>query len=95
MVKPLRDYIAVRREEAKDMTDGGIYIPESAKEKPQIGTVVAIGAGKRLDDGAIVPLDVKVGDRIMFSRNIPHEITVDGEPLVFIKEASIIGHIEA
>lgn len=92
--RPLHDRVVVRRVEAATKTKGGILIPDSASEKPQEGEVVAIGTGARDDTGKIVPLDVKKGDRIVFSKWSGTEITVDGEELLVMKETDIIGVLD-
>ncbi|MEN6535420.1 MAG: co-chaperone GroES, partial [Bryobacteraceae bacterium] len=78
-IRPLYDRIVVRRIEQSEERQGGLFIPDSAKEKPQEGEVVAAGKGKRLEDGKVVPLDVKVGDRVLFGKYSGSEIEVDGE----------------
>lgn len=90
-VKPLYDRVLVRRTDEKEQKRGGIIIPDSAKEKPQRGEVVAAGGGKRLEDGKIVPLDVKVGDKVLFGKYSGSEITVDGEELLILREDEILG----
>ena len=90
-IKPLRDRIIVRRMNEEEKTKGGIIIPDSAKEKPQEGEVVAVGAGKVLDDGRILPLEVKKGDRILFGKYSGSEIKVDGEELLMIREEEVLG----
>ena len=78
-IRPLYDRIVVKRIEEKETMQGGLYIPDSAKEKPQEGEVVAVGKGKRLEDGKLVPLDVEVGDRILFGKYSGSDIKLDGE----------------
>jgi chaperonin GroES len=90
-VKPLYDRVLVRRVDEKEQVRGGIIIPDSAKEKPQRGEVVAAGGGKRLEDGKIVPLDVRVGDKVLFGKYSGSEITVDGEELLILREDEILG----
>jgi chaperonin GroES len=90
-IRPLRDRILVKRMEEETKTTGGIIIPDSAKEKPQAGEVVAIGNGKVLEDGKIVPLEVKQGDRILFGKYSGTEIKIDGEELLILKEDEILG----
>ena len=92
--RPLHDRVLVRRVEANEKTAGGIIIPDSAKEKPQEGEVVAAGTGSR-DSGNVIPLDVKSGDRILFSKWSGTEVTIDGEELIVMKESDIMGIIEA
>ncbi len=89
--RPLHDRVLVRRVEAEEKTAGGIIIPETAKEKPQEGEVVAIGTGTRSDDGKITPLDVKAGDKILFGKWSGTEVKVDGEDLLIMKESDILG----
>ncbi len=88
---PLHDRVTVRRVESDEKTAGGLIIPESAKEKPSEGEVVAVGAGTRDDDGNRVALDVKAGDRVLFGKWSGTEITLDGEELLIMKEADILG----
>ena len=91
--RPLHDRVLVRRIEAEEKTAGGIIIPDSAKEKPSEGEVIAVGTGTRSESGTITPLDVKVGDRIMFEKWGASDIKVDGEELLIVKEEKIIGII--
>lgn len=93
--RPLHDRILVRRVESEEKTRGGIIIPDTAKEKPQEGEVVAVGAGARNDAGQIQPLDVKAGDRILFGKWSGTEIKVNGEDLLIMKESDVLGVIEA
>ncbi len=93
-IRPLYDRILVKRIEEEETVLGGIIIPDSAKEKPQQGEVVAVGAGKRLDDGKIVPLDVKVGDRILFGKYSGSEIKVEGEERLIMREDEVLGVLE-
>jgi chaperonin GroES len=93
--RPLHDRILVRRIEAEEKTAGGIIIPDTAKEKPQEGEVVAVGPGGRADNGQLQPLDVKVGDRILFGKWSGTEIKLDGEDLLIMKESDVMGVIEA
>ncbi len=93
-IKPLRDRVIVRRLEEELKTKGGIIIPDSAKEKPQEGEVVAVGSGKVLDDGKVSPLEIKKGDRILFGKYSGTEVKVDGEELLMMKEEDILGIIE-
>jgi chaperonin GroES len=90
-VKPLYDRVLIRRVDQKEQVKGGIIIPDSAKEKPQQGEVVATGGGKRLEDGKILPLDVKAGDKVLFGKYAGSEITVDGEELLILREDEILG----
>ncbi len=89
--RPLHDRVLVRRVEAEEKTAGGIIIPDTAKEKPQEGEVVAAGTGLRSDEGKITPLDVKAGDRILFGKWSGTEVKVDGEDLLIMKESDILG----
>ena len=91
--RPLHDRVLVRRVEAEEKTAGGIIIPDSAKEKPAEGEIVAVGTGTRDDKGAIVALDVKVGDRVLFGKWSGTEVKLDGEDLLIMKEADIMGII--
>jgi len=91
--KPLHDRVLVRRVESDDKTAGGLIIPDSAKEKPQEGEVVAIGAGARDDDGDRIKMDVSEGDKILFGKWSGTEIAVDGEDLLIMKESDILGII--
>lgn len=94
-VRPLHDRIIVKRLEEEQKTKGGIIIPDSAKEKPQEGEVLAVGNGKVLDDGKKIALDVKVGDKILFSKYSGTEIKVDGEEYLIIKEDDVQAIVEA
>ena len=89
--RPLQDRVLVRRIEEEEKTKGGIIIPDTAKEKPMEGEVVAAGPGARGDDGKLNPLDVKVGDRVLFGKWSGTEIKIDGEDLVVMKESDIMG----
>ena len=91
--RPLHDRVLVRRIEAEEKTAGGIIIPDSAKEKPAEGEIVAVGTGTRADDGKITPLDVKAGDRVLFGKWSGTEVKVDGEDLLIMKESDILGVI--
>lgn len=92
--RPLHDRILVRRIEVDEKTAGGIIIPDTAKEKPQEGEVIAAGPGARDDSGQLQPLDVKVGDRILFGKWTGTEIKLNGEDLLIIKESDVLGVIE-
>jgi chaperonin GroES len=92
--RPLHDRVVVRRIEAEEKTAGGIIIPDTAKEKPQEGEVVAVGPGARGDDGKLIALDVKAGDRILFGKWSGTEVKIDGEELLIMKESDIMGVIE-
>jgi len=91
--RPLHDRVLVRRIEAEEKTAGGIIIPDSAKEKPSEGEIVAVGEGTRDEDGDRIPLDVKVGDRILFGKWSGTEVKLDGEDLLIMKESDIMGVI--
>ncbi len=92
--RPLHDRVLVRRIEQEDKTSGGIIIPDTAKEKPMEGEVIAAGSGGRGEDGRIHPLDVKAGDRILFGKWSGSEVKIDGEELIIMKESDILGIIE-
>jgi chaperonin GroES len=89
--RPLHDRVVVRRLTAEEKTKGGIIIPDTAKEKPQEGEVVAVGPGARDDKGALVALDVKAGDRVLFGKWSGTEVKLDGEDLLIMKESDIMG----
>jgi chaperonin GroES len=89
--RPLHDRVLVRRVEAEEKTAGGIIIPDTAKEKPQEGEVVAAGSGTRSEDGKVTPLDVKAGDRILFGKWSGTEVKINGEDLLIMKESDILG----
>ncbi|MBS0385313.1 MAG: co-chaperone GroES [Proteobacteria bacterium] len=93
--RPLHDRVVVRRVKEEEKTKGGIIIPDTAQEKPQEGEVIAVGPGARDEDGERVPLDVKVGDRILFGKWSGTEVKIDGEDLLIMKESDIMGIIEA
>ena len=92
--RPLHDRVLVRRVEAEEKTAGGIIIPDTAKEKPQEGEVIAVGAGTRDETGKLVPLDVKQGDRILFGKWSGTEVRLEGEDLLIMKESDILGVVE-
>ena len=89
--RPLHDRVLVRRVEADEKTAGGIIIPDSAKEKPAEGEVVAVGAGNKAEDGKVTPLDVKAGDKVLFGKWSGTEVKIDGEDLLIMKESDILG----
>lgn len=91
--RPLHDRVVVRRVESEEKTKGGIIIPDTAKEKPQEGEVVAVGSGARDESGKLVPLDVKVGDRVLFGKWSGTEVKLNGEDLLIMKESDIMGII--
>ncbi|MEP5577760.1 MAG: co-chaperone GroES [Nitratireductor sp.] len=93
--RPLHDRILVRRVEADEKTKGGTIIPDTAREKPQEGEVIAVGPGARDDSGKLVPLDVEAGDRILFGKWSGTEIKLDGEDLLIMKESDVMGVLEA
>ena len=93
-IRPLHDRVLVRRIEEDAKSPGGIIIPDTAKEKPMEGDVVAVGAGARDDNGKLVPLDVKKGDRILFGKWSGTEVTVSGEELVIMREPDVMGVLE-
>ena len=92
--RPLHDRVLVRRIEQSDKTAGGIIIPDTAKEKPMEGEVVAVGPGARGEDGKLQPLDVKAGDRVLFGKWSGTEVKLDGEDLIIMKESDIMGVLE-
>ncbi len=92
--RPLQDRILVRRIEAEEKTPGGIIIPDTAKEKPVEGEVLAVGPGARDENGTLRPLDVKVGDRVLFGKWAGTDVLIDGEERLILKEADILGIIE-
>ena len=92
--RPLHDRILIKRIEEKETAKGGIIIPDSAKEKPQEGEVVAVGNGKMSEDGKVVPLDVKAGDRILFGKYSGTEIKIDNKEYLILKEEEVLGVVE-
>jgi chaperonin GroES len=92
--RPLHDRVLIRRVEAEEKTAGGIIIPDTAKEKPMEGEVVAVGPGARGEDGKIQPLDVKAGDRVLFGKWSGTEIKLEGEDLIIMKESDIMGIVD-
>ena len=93
--RPLHDRVVVRRLEAEEKTSGGIIIPDTAKEKPMEGEIVAAGPGARDEAGKLVPLDVKAGDRILFGKWSGTEVKLDGKDLLIMKESDVLGIVEA
>jgi chaperonin GroES len=91
--RPLHDRVVVRRVESEEKTKGGIIIPDTAKEKPQEGEIVAVGSGSRDESGKLVPLDVKAGDRVLFGKWSGTEVKLDGEEVLIMKESDIMGVI--
>ena len=94
-VKPLHDRILIKRVEEKETIKGGIIIPDTAKEKPQEAEVIAVGGGKKTEEGKVIPMDVKAGDRILFGKYSGTEIKVDNEDYLIIREDEVLGIIEA
>jgi chaperonin GroES len=93
-IRPLQDRVIVRRVEEEEKTKGGIIIPDTAKEKPIEGEVIAVGKGKIADDGKLIKLDVKAGDRVLFSKYAGTEVKIDGEEHLIMREDDILGIIE-
>ena len=93
-IRPLQDRVLIKRVAEEEKTKGGIIIPDSAKERPLEGNVVAVGSGKRLEDGTVVQLDVKAGDRILFGKYAGTEIKVDGVDHIILREDEVLGVIE-
>ena len=93
-IRPLHDRVLVRPLEGEDKTTGGIIIPDTAKEKPQEGEVLAVGPGARGEDGKLLPLDVKPGDRILYGKWSGNEIKIDGEDLLIMRESDIMGVLQ-
>ena len=93
--RPLHDRVVVRRIESDERTAGGIIIPDTAKEKPQEGEVIAVGPGARDDSGKLIPLDLKAGDRILFGKWSGTEVKIDGQHYLIMKESDVMGIIEA
>ena len=91
---PLHDRVLVKRLESEEKTAGGIIIPDTAQEKPQEGLIVAVGSGAKSEDGKVTPLDVKIGDKVLFGKWSGTEVKVDGEELCIMKESDIMGVIE-
>jgi len=94
-IRPLYDRIVVKRVEDKEQMQGGLYIPDTAKEKPQEGEVVAVGKGKRLENGTTVPLDVQAGDRILFGKYSGSDIKLDNEEYLIMREDEVLGILDA
>ena len=93
-VRPLHDRLLVKRLEEKELLKGGIVIPDTAKEKPQEGQIIAVGGGKKTEEGKVLPLDVKAGDRILFGKWSGTEAKIDGEDLLIMKESDLLAVIE-
>ena len=94
-LRPLQDRILIRRVEPEAKTSGGIFIPDTAQEKPMEGDVVAVGPGARGEDGKVYPLDVKAGDRILFGKWSGTEIKIDGEEMIIMKESDVMGIVDS
>jgi chaperonin GroES len=94
-VRPLHDRIIIKRVEEKESIKGGIIIPDSAKEKPQEGQVIAVGNGKKTEEGKVIPLDVKAGDRILFGKYSGTEIKLDDQEYLILREDEVLGILEA
>jgi len=94
-IRPLYDRIVVKRVEKQEEMHGGLYIPDSAKEKPQEGEVVAVGKGKRMEDGKVIPLDVQAGDRILFGKYSGSDIKLDGDEFLIMREDEVLGILDA
>ncbi len=88
-VKPLSDRIIIKPSPAEEKTKGGIYLPDTAKEKPVIGEVVAVGPGRKSDDGKIVPMEVKAGDKVLYGKYSGTEVTIDGQEYLIMRESDI------
>jgi chaperonin GroES len=93
-LRPMQDRIIVKRLEEENKTAGGLFIPDTAKEKPQKGEIVAVGNGKKTEDGKVIPLDVKVGDTVLFGKYAGTDIKVDGEEYLIMREDDILGVVE-
>ncbi len=93
-IRPLYDRIVVKRIEQTEQMHGGLYIPDSAKEKPQEGEVAAVGKGKRMEDGKVISLDVQVGDRILFGKYSGSDIKLDGEEVLIMREDEVLGILD-
>jgi chaperonin GroES len=93
-IRPLQDRVLVKRIEEEEKTKGGIIIPDTAKEKPQMGEIIAAGKGKKTEDGKVVPLDVKAKDKVLFSKYAGTEVKVEGEELLIMREDDILGVVE-
>ena len=93
-LKPLDDRIVIKQSEAEEKTSGGIILPDAAREKPQIGTVVAVGPGKILDDGSRAAMSVKNKDEVIYAKYIGSDVEIDGEKYVILKESDVLGVVE-
>ncbi len=94
-LRPLHDRILIKRVEEKETVKGGIIIPDTAKEKPQEGEVVAVGNGKKTEDGKVIPLDVKAGDRVLFGKYSGNDIKIDEQEYLILREEEILGVLES
>ncbi len=93
-IRPLQDRVLVKRIEEEEKTKGGIIIPDTAKEKPQMGVIMAAGKGKKSEDGKLIPIDVKQGDKVLFSKYAGTEVKVEGQEMLIMREDDILGVIE-
>ena len=93
-LRPLQDRILVKRIEEEEKTAGGIYFPDTAKEKPQMGLIVSVGNGKKTEDGKVIPVDVKAGDRVLFGKYAGTEVKVEGNDYLIMREDDILGVID-
>ncbi len=93
-LRPLQDRIIVKRVEEETMTAGGIFIPETAKEKPMKGEIIAVGHGKKTEDGKVIPIDVKVGEKVLFGKYAGTEIKIEGQEYLIMREDDILGVME-
>ena len=93
-LRPLQDRILVKRIEEEEKTAGGIYIPDTAKEKPQMGEIVSVGNGKKTEDGKVIPVDLKAGDKVLFGKYAGTEVKVEGDNFLIMREDDILGVIE-
>lgn len=94
MIKPLGERVVVKVQEKAAKTESGIILPDTAKEKPQEGEIIAVGTGRILENGSVMPLDVKVGDRVLFAKYSGNEVKIDDENLLIIRQSDILGIIE-
>jgi len=93
-LRPLQDRILVKRIEEEEKTAGGIYIPDTAKEKPQMGQIISVGNGKKTEDGKVIPVDLKAGDKVLFGKYSGTEVKVEGDDFLIMREDDILGVIE-
>lgn len=93
-IKPLSDRVLIKSSEEKEKTKGGIVLPDTAKEKPQEGEIVAVGEGRKTDDGKVIPLSLKVGDKVLYGKYSGTEITVDGDEYLIMREEDVLAVIE-